>query len=174
MSIGLREKDSSRRQQLHQQRATSNQPDVELGQVSILNREGVPAEVIEIGESLTVEIEYRVFRPLEKPVFGIALFRNDGVHLYGTNTAIDGIPVPALTRDGRIRVQYRNIPLLAGSYRFSIGVFQHPDRSTPLDFHDRLHGFRVISGSEEEGLVRLDHEWQLEDSIPQLRDTASR
>lgn len=169
-----REKDSRRRQELRASRAAAGTPDVELGKVEILDRHGKPAGAIELGDPLTLEIEYRVHQRLQEPCFGVALFRNDGVHLYGTNTVIDGIEVPPLERDGSIRLEYRSIQLLAGTYRLSVGVFEGRERMRPLDFHDKLYGFRVVSGTDEEGLVRLDHAWRLERSERPERKRASR
>lgn len=160
----VRERDRRIREEERRRRPLEStaQPDVELGEVRLLDRLGEAAEVIEVGQQLTLEIPYRVFHRLPTPVFGAAIFRNDGVHLYGTNTAIDGVEIPPLTDDGVIRLEFPHLSLLPGTYRVSVGVFDSPEGGSPLDFHDKLYGFRVIGAQREEGLARIDHRWTLE------------
>jgi len=57
------------------------------------------------------------------------------------------------------------LPLLAGTYRLTVGVFDESDESIPLDYHDKRYSFSVISSSDEQGLVRFDHDWQLDTDI---------
>ncbi len=142
-------------------------PAVQLGEAYTLNRHGEPASVLEPGDPLVLQIPFCVHRKLDRPVFGIALFRNDGIHLYGTNTRLDHVAVPTLTRDGVIRLHFRSLPLLAGTYRITVGVFDESDENQPLDYHDKRYSFRVISSSHEQGLVRFDHDWQLDTDISQ-------
>jgi ABC-type polysaccharide/polyol phosphate transport system ATPase subunit len=140
-------------------------PAVQLGEVHTLNRHGEPARVLETGDPLVLEIPFCVNRRLNRPVFGVALFRNDGIHLYGTNTRLDRATLPTLTSDGIIRLHFRGLSLLAGTYRLTVGVFDESDESQPLDYHDKRYSFHVISNSDEQGLVRFDHEWQLDTDI---------
>ena len=153
----VREQDSAR-----EDTEETAEPDraVELGEVRLLDGQGRPASALEIGDSLTVEIPYRVKRRLEKPVLGVALFRNDGVYLYGTNTHVDGISVAPLERDGSARFHYPSLPLLPGAYRISVGLFDWPDLTAPVDHQDKRYGFRVVADSEEQGLVRIEHDWE--------------
>jgi len=158
--------------QMDQTREASNQahdgrdlPAVQLGEVHTLNRDGNRVRALETGDPLILEIPFCVNRRLGRPVFGIALFRNDGIHLYGTNTRLDRVPVPTLTQDGMIRLHFHAMPLLAGTYRLTVGVFDESDESIPVDYHDKRYSFSVISSSGEQGLVRFDHDWQLETDI---------
>jgi ABC-type polysaccharide/polyol phosphate transport system ATPase subunit len=138
--------------------------DVQLLDVALLDAAGDPAETLPPGSGLDVEIHYRARRRVENPVVGVAIFRNDGVFVYGTNSGIDAAAIGPLEGEGRLRLRYRSLPLLAGTYRLSVGVFQAPDDPRPLDLHDRRYSFRVGGDTAEEGVVRLDHEW----SAPQL------
>jgi ABC-type polysaccharide/polyol phosphate transport system ATPase subunit len=162
----VREKDQAR--DASQAGESRDLPAVELGKVRTLNRHGEPTRHLEIGDPLLLEIPYRVHRRLDTPVFGVGLYRNDGVHLHGTNTRLDHVTVPALVSDGAIRFDYRGLPLLVGTYRLTVGVFDARDESRPIDLHDKLYSFRVVSGSDEHGLVSLDHDWQMDSDVPRL------
>jgi ABC-type polysaccharide/polyol phosphate transport system ATPase subunit len=162
----VREQDETR-EAGNQPTEVSDLPPVQLGEAHTLNRRGEPARVLETGDPLVLEIPFCVNRRLDRPVFGVALFRNDGIYLYGTNTRLDRVAVPTLTHDGVIRLHFRSLSLLTGTYRLTVGVFDESDESQPLDYHDKRYSFRVISSSDEQGLVRFDHDWQLDTDITQ-------
>ena len=163
----VRERDHARDAAID--RTGVERPAVQLGGARLVDRHGDPVAALEIGDPLCVEIPYRVNRRLADAMIGVALFRNDGVYLYGTNTHVDRVSLGPLTRDGVIRMRYRSLPLLAGSYRISVGLFDSPEGIRPIDFHDKLYSFRVLSPSEEQGLVRFDHDWQLDADVSEHR-----
>ena len=142
--------------------------DIQISDVRLLGAEGRAVDTVASGQPLDVEIQYRVRRPVEHPCFGVALFRNDGAFVYGSNTEIDGVELPVAERDGVIRLRYRSLELLPGTYRFSVGLFRRGD-PRPFDFHHLRYSFRVAGTTQEEGLVRLDHEW-----LPPAADLPAR
>jgi ABC-type polysaccharide/polyol phosphate transport system ATPase subunit len=146
----------------HMGGAGAEPPAVQLGEVRLLDEEGRPVQELESGAGLSLEIDYRCNRRLEAPVFGVALYRNDGAYVYGTNTSVDGVHMPAIEADGRITLRYRSLPLLPGTYVVTVAIFQgvHPD-VVAVDYRERYYRFSVAGQTEEQGLVRLDHEWNL-------------
>jgi len=140
----------------------SKRPAVELAQVMLLDRHGHPATDIESGEPLTVDINYRVNRPVETPVFGVAIHRSDDVYVYGTNTWADGFELGPLVRDGRIRLNYPRTDLMTGIYRVTVAISDsHSSDAHPIDSHWQRHHFRVVSSRHDEGVARLDHTWEV-------------
>jgi ABC-type polysaccharide/polyol phosphate transport system ATPase subunit len=140
----------------------SKRPAVELTQVVLRDRHGDPASYIESGDPLTVEIAYRVNRPVDTPVFGVAIHRSDDVYVYGTNTWVDGFELAPLARDGRISLNYRKTDLMAGIYRITVAISDsHSKDASPIDSHWQRHQFRVISELHDEGVARLEHIWEL-------------
>ncbi|HSO21443.1 MAG TPA: ABC transporter ATP-binding protein, partial [Chondromyces sp.] len=66
--------------------------DVEILAVEALaGASGSPQRLLASGEKCTVRIRYRVHRPVEDFVFGIAWHRADGAHVSGHNTALAGL-----------------------------------------------------------------------------------
>ncbi len=92
-------------------------PAVQLDEVRL------SAEELESGDPLAIDIGYRCNRRLETPVFGVSIYRNDGLQVYGSNTAVDGFEVPPIVEDGRITLTYRSLPLLSGTYLVTVAVF---------------------------------------------------
>lgn len=139
-------------------------PAVELETVRLLNRRGEVAHVLERGEPMTVEVSYHVRERVDNPVFGVGLTRNDGAQVYGTNTKIEGMHLMPLTKDGTFAFRYENLPLLAGTYRLSLSVSREGDQ-LPIHSLDRIHTFRMLAPGNEDGLVRLEHNWTLEPEV---------
>jgi ABC-type polysaccharide/polyol phosphate transport system ATPase subunit len=136
-------------------------PAVELGLVQVLDDNGRRIQEIELGSEVTIDIPYRVHRPVGTPVFGVAIHRNDGVLAYATNTDVDGINLGPLNRDGTVRFNCRRLCLLAGSYRITVAVLGSPRlEEPPIDSHWQRYSLRVRGGiPREQGVTRLEHEW---------------
>lgn len=109
---------------------------------------------------MSVEIAYHCHQEVANPVFGVALFRNDGVYVYGTNSAVDGVAMPPALGPGRVRLDYRALPLLPGTYVLSVAVFDGADNPA-LDHRDQRYRFRVLGKSGEHGVTRIPHDWSL-------------
>lgn len=148
-------------------------PAVELTEVRMLNRAGQPVHALRRGEPLALEVSYRVNRPLDHPAFGVALSRSDGAYVYGTNTWVEGMRLRPLTKDGTFTLRYESLPLLGGTYRFGIAVFKEPERNEvqrlkQVHAVDGYHRFQVEGATEEEGVVRIDHSWNVGPALSTL------
>jgi hypothetical protein len=65
--------------------------EVELTRVQLTGGDGRERYLFETGEPCAVQLAFRAHRPVEDPVFGVGVFRKDGVCCYGTNTAVEGL-----------------------------------------------------------------------------------
>jgi ABC-type polysaccharide/polyol phosphate transport system ATPase subunit len=152
---------------------TAKRSAVEIAHVIFRDRNGEPATEFVSGEELTIDIAYRVNKRIEAPVFGVAVHRSDDLYVYGTNSAVDGFHVGPLERDGRIRLTYRNLSLLKGIYRVTIGIFPSPARGEqPIDLQWQRHQFKVVGGKDDEGVARIEHFWEKPDQPSARRDVA--
>jgi ABC-2 type transport system ATP-binding protein len=151
----------------------AKRPAAELVHVIFRDKNGEPANEFVSGEAMTIEVSYRVNRRVDAPVFGIAFHRSDDVYVYGTNSAVDHFRIDALDRDGRIRIKYPNLSLLKGIYRFTVGIYPSPRRGDPpIDQHWQRHTFKVVGGADDEGAVRLEHEWEVPNPATERRNVA--
>jgi ABC-type polysaccharide/polyol phosphate transport system ATPase subunit len=115
---------------------------------------------LRIHGELRVAVEYEVLEE-EIPSFllGVAIFAANRTYVFGPNTALDGVVVPATP--GRHRVDYviPRMPLLGGSYSLDVGLFA--DRGLVcLDYRTEAGSFAVEAPYVAEGLVHIEHAWE--------------
>jgi ABC-type polysaccharide/polyol phosphate transport system ATPase subunit len=126
--------------------------------VQLLDAQGHERERYRTGESLIVAVTFRTTEPLTNPIFGVALFRNDGVYVFGPNTRFDGVLEGTYHGVYTFFVHYPALPLLAGTYRVSIAIFDEGHVS-PHVWHNQLYEFEVSQDVEDHGIVRIPHRW---------------
>ncbi len=134
--------------------------EVRVLDIKILDDLGRPRQRFRTGDSMVVAVTFRTTEPVEKPIFGVALFRDDGTYVFGPNTRFDGVLDGIYHGIYTFFIAYPQLPLLAGNYRISIAVF---DKShlKPHVWHNQLYDIEVLQDVEDHGLVRLDHGWGL-------------
>ena len=133
--------------------------EVEIVSVKMLHTSGQERYVYQSGEPVRVVIHYRVHRPVPDTVFGIALIRSDGLWCYGTNTAIEDIPLPPLGEEGSIEVLLEHLDFIAGTYYLDVAV--HAMDGYPYDYHHGLYSFTVKFDLQEVGVCRIPHSWTI-------------
>lgn len=136
--------------------------EVEITEVKIFAECGVEKYLFKTGESLTVRIRYFAKRKIETPVFGVAIFRNEDVHINGPNTKNCGYPIKFVEGYGEIKYILKSIPFLDGTYKLSVAVYE--DTLThAYDHHDRLYTFKVIHGDIKDnfGMFCIPCTWEL-------------
>ncbi len=134
--------------------------EVRVLDVRILDGSGRPRQRFRTGEDLIVAVTFRTTQPVPRPIFGVALFRADGVYIHGPNTRYDGV----LDRDYHgiytFFIVWRALPLLSARYRLSIAVFDK-NHLKPHVWHNQLYDMEVVAPMEDHGVVQLDHAWGL-------------
>ncbi|MCD4652331.1 Wzt carbohydrate-binding domain-containing protein, partial [bacterium] len=100
---------------------------------------------------------------IEKPVFGVGIHRNDGVHINGPNTKFSGDIPMFIDGEGAAWYEIDKLNLLPGTYYFSAAIYNY-DISQPFDHHEQLYPFMVTPGSSEEeyGVFYLPSCWRFE------------
>jgi ABC-type polysaccharide/polyol phosphate transport system ATPase subunit len=139
---------------------TGGTGEVVIRQVRLTDAQGVPRIEFRNGETLRVEVEFETREPLDSPVMGVALFRDDGVYCYGPNTLFDG--EFAGSYDGRyvLAATFENLPLLGGRYEASV-AFYDKQHVYAYAWHHRLYPFTVLTERPDHGLVWLPHRFDV-------------
>jgi ABC-type polysaccharide/polyol phosphate transport system ATPase subunit len=132
--------------------------EIEITRVRLLDAAGAERYLYDAGEACTVHLAWRATRPIEDPVFGIGVFRKDGVCCYGTNTAIDGLHLGKLAGEGDLAMEIQRLDLIEGEYLLDVAA--HARDGHPYDYHCRLYAFAVRSRLKDTGVARLAHTWQ--------------
>ena len=112
------------------------------------------------GESLRVEVLFETTRPLESPVMGVAVFRDDGVYCYGPNSRLDRRLEGTYDGCYLLAAEFEDLPLLAGAYEASVAFYDR-EHVYAYAWDHRMYPFRVVSDGPEHGLVRLRHRFQV-------------
>ena len=136
--------------------------EIEVTSVRLRDASGQERYLYESGEPCTVHLAYRVHRPVDEPVFGIGIFRKDGVCCYGTNTAIDEVHLGKLAGEGELTVRLDRLDLVEGEYLLDVAV--HAMDGHPYDYHSRLYAFAVRARVKDVGIARLAHTWRHHDA----------
>jgi len=134
--------------------------DVEIISVRLLDGTGQDTHMLESGAPLTIEISYRVRLPVPDPVFGIGIYRDDGVWCYGTNTHIEQVPLDDLGEAGVVRIVFDRLELLEGTYTLDVAV--HTPGGHPYDYHRPYCTFKVRSEVKDSGVFRPVHRWLIQ------------
>ncbi|WP_010377749.1 ATP-binding cassette domain-containing protein [Xanthomonas vasicola] len=112
-------------------------------------------------EPLTVEIEYAVNDDMiEGLLLGVAIKGLDGQHIFGPNTHLEQIDIPASRGTHGITYHIPSMPLLTGTYRIDVGLFTDKGLVC-LDYLSSVNEFTVAAPYFSEGLVYISHEWRV-------------
>ena len=100
--------------------------------------------------------------PVERPILGVALFRNDDVYIFGPNTRFDNVHQMEGVYDGvyTFFIHYPKLPLLSGTYRISVALYDKAHLK-PHVWHNQLYDFEMAGEADDHGMVLLDHAWGL-------------
>jgi ABC-type polysaccharide/polyol phosphate transport system ATPase subunit len=135
--------------------------EVEIVDVLFLDAEGKERLLLATGEAATIVLRYCARQRIENPVFGVAIHRNDGLHMNGTNTHINQYHIPSIEGEGEVRYAIRALPLLEGTYYLSVAVHDESETRT-YDYQNLAHRFSVYADKvvERVGTVYIPAGWQ--------------
>jgi ABC-2 type transport system ATP-binding protein len=133
--------------------------DIEIVSVTLLDENGNEKNLFKTDNPMTININYKVNKPVNNPFVEIGVFRNDGLHCYGTNTLIDRISIPEMTKDSSISFCVNKNNLLAGEYFLDAAI--HGEDRVACDYFRNVSIFKMYSSTSDTGVCRLGHEWIL-------------
>jgi len=133
---------------------------VTIAQVELQDRHGRAASVFVTGDSLVIVLRFHAPARVERPVFGLAIYRDDGTHLTGPNTRMNGFPLDAVEGHGEIHYRVDTLPLLPGRYVVAVSAYDW-DLADAYDHRERVATFNVVEGGtlERFGLITLNGSW---------------
>jgi lipopolysaccharide transport system ATP-binding protein len=135
--------------------------EIEITEVKLFSEQGVEKYFFKTGECLGGRIRYFAKQKIENPVFGIAIFRSDDVHINGPNTKNCDYPIKSVKGYGEMKYIINSLPILEGSYKLSVAVYDD-SLTHAYDHHDRLYTFKVSHGNIKDnfGLFFIPCTWE--------------
>jgi len=127
----------------------------EVVQVELLDSALRPTELVETGQPLIVRVVYLAHTDLDDIVCGFLLRNRHGIHLYGTNTELQEVPVAQVKRGELTEVTFEFNCWLAPDM-VSLCVAVHSSKGVSYDWLDGCLFFRVMSGTGMEGVTNLN------------------
>jgi lipopolysaccharide transport system ATP-binding protein len=99
--------------------------EAEILGVEFLDEKGDPRRTLRTSEAVVARIRYRAYKKLDRPTFGVAIYRSDGVHINGPNTRLSGYDIDHIEGEGFIDYRVDALPLLPGIYQFSAAIYDY-------------------------------------------------
>jgi len=121
-----------------------------------LHAGGDETHVVHSGDPFEIRLGYSAVDERDA-VFGITMYRDDGMSVYGTNTKNDETPI-RVKRAGHVSFCVDQLSLLPGRYELDVAVTS-PELHA-YDYHSKRYTFRVAGAPGEVGTARIDHRWE--------------
>lgn len=128
--------------------------------VSLLDMEGNRKSVFQNGESFVVCMDYKRNGEHLKGNFGIAIYRDDGVHIYGTNTDIEHDYLVPVNESGQVKIVIQNNCLLPGRYMLDVAI--HSLSGERYDDIRNVTPFTITAKKRDAGVCRLENYWEVD------------
>ena len=111
------------------------------------------------GSNMKILFHYkRKDSKVSQAVFGVHIYRNDGIDCYGTNTWIDDAFEIPLQDEGMVALKLKQIPLLQGQYTVDVAVHDHGGETYHHIF--KALSFTTLTSRPYPGVVDIAHEWR--------------
>jgi ABC-type polysaccharide/polyol phosphate transport system ATPase subunit len=135
--------------------------EAEITQVAFSQANGQPTSIFKTNDPFTACISYKAHQEIQNPVFGVAIYRSDGVHITGPNTKVNKQDIDVIVGEGTVEYHVESLPLLPGTYFFSASIYDNACLKA-YDHHDKMYSFRVLPGGSDEvhGLTQIPSRWK--------------
>jgi ABC-type polysaccharide/polyol phosphate transport system ATPase subunit len=137
--------------------------EVELVSIDLCDATGAQRHTYRCREQACVSIHYKVHRSIEAPVFRLTLLREDRLWCYGTDTAVDRVPLSTLGQEGIVEVLLERLDLMPGTYYVDVSV--EDGDGHVYDYHHRLNKIVVTAEVHAGGVFRIPHRWSIRPAL---------
>ncbi|WP_042165738.1 ABC transporter ATP-binding protein [Paenibacillus gorillae] len=133
--------------------------EVIITEARILNSQGENTNVISAGQSMVIEIDYKVLHSQKEYIFGIGFYTADKMLVYGNNTQIGKLKLQSIKDTGTVKFKVNQCNLLTGSYKLNVAIVN--GEHLALDFIKYYMDFTVVSNDKAVGVLSIDHSWDI-------------
>lgn len=122
--------------------------------VVLLDADGRERQVFGPGDDLTVEIDIVPQAPIDDWCVGCAVNDDRDVMLFGTNTVLREMELPALAGPTKVRFRFGRIPLAEGAYHVTVALTSK-DYGTDYHWKDKARSFQAVRTGPDVGLLSV-------------------
>lgn len=155
--------------------------------VEMFGEDGQPRWHFNMHErNITIRFHYYAFEKIDTPIWGINFHRLDGIYIFGTsNHHIEPAKLEPFEGLGYVDYKIDRMYLHKGTYFLSVGLYPEPDIpywKNPLDWHNQMYEFSVLSEQEPHGIVPFQggwsgHKWEKSEEgsgVPEVLDFSDK
>jgi ABC-2 type transport system ATP-binding protein/lipopolysaccharide transport system ATP-binding protein len=142
--------------------------EIRVDVAEVLGPDGQPTHSLQPGQPFAFRLRYAATGAVENPVFGIAIYRVDGVLVQINNNQWREDPIEVhgvqAGEQGTVTMSVDKLPFLQGNYYISTFVYDHSKAApTPVDHREHALTFQIIDTKRwQHGLMTLDSRWRIE------------
>lgn len=125
--------------------------------VKLMDISGTEKTVFKTGEAFKVQMEYECNEANLKGNFGIGIFRDDGIHIYGTNTLIEHDRLVDIQPNGQVVITVTGNCLLPAKYMLDVAI--HSADGIRYDDIRNIIPFMITADKWDVGVCRLNNFW---------------
>lgn len=144
--------------------------------VHIYNQKGEPAGQIYSGQGATIELEYRVERPLADMALILGIYSDTNIKCFETMLSSLNSEFGSISGQKKFICEISSLPLLAGRYFINVGLYP-PDWDYVYDYQWQMHSLDILPADQLlsgiSGLVALNHTWSNSDRIKSPKECLS-
>lgn len=131
---------------------------VRIKNITIKDNNNHKKVAFKTNEKIVFRVAYSVKEKVEDVVFGIGIFRSDGICCYGTNTRIDRYEQFNIIEDGIFEFEIESCCLLPGVYNIDFAI--ESKEGLPLDYFTQSCHIEIYADKNEIGICCLEHNWR--------------
>lgn len=136
--------------------------EAEITNIEFYNDQNIKSDVFKTGDFMKIRIHYTAHKRIKRPVFGIAFYREEGIHLTGPNTKTSNYDIDHIEGEGFIEYTIHSIPFLPGAYLFTAAIYDFSCLHA-YDHWERCYRFSVTESDkikERHGIMYIPSEWR--------------
>lgn len=119
--------------------------EAKITKVKILSRQKEPRGTFDTKEVILINIGYVANKRIENPVFGIAVYQDNGAFIIGPNTKMCNFKIDYIEGEGEIEFEMSPF-LLPGNYELTAAIHTEDER-VMFDHQHRIKEFRIVGQS---------------------------
>lgn len=130
---------------------------VEIADAILIDKFGKESVNFVTGDSMEIKIKYKVNMPVDNLVIGIAIYSDNNIFCYGTNTDIRSYVPKSSLGDQEIKLSVHDLIMMEG--KFYITVAAHNKEHVAYDWIDKQLSFNIVKKGNDVGIFNMRCEW---------------